>query len=175
MSNVPEIWKPVAVEPYGEVYEVSNLGQVRRTVYLISGKAGRLLRPSGRKDGSGYQTITLSHKGARFYGTVHSLVAIAFLGPRPENMQINHKDGNKRNNALTNLEYLSPSENKLHALDLGVDRGRGETHGMAKLTLEAVLAIRLLEGKMSKRAIGRAFGVCHGQVMNIQAGKSWKY
>ena len=50
---------------------------------------------------------------------VHSLVALAFIGPRPEGMEVNHKDCDKQNNALNNLEYVTHGENQRHAAQMG--------------------------------------------------------
>lgn len=62
-----------------------------------------------------YLMITLSNKGRNKMFTVHSLIALTFLGDRPQGMHINHKDGDKHNNNIENLEYVTRSENMIHA------------------------------------------------------------
>lgn len=62
-----------------------------------------------------YEQALLSINGVHSCRTVHSLVALTFIGPRPAKYQINHKDGNKHNNELSNLEYVTMSENMLHS------------------------------------------------------------
>ena len=57
---------------------------------------------------------------------MHSLVALVFIGPRPEGKQINHIDGVRPNNSANNLEYVTPSENNFHAYMLGLSEGQGE-------------------------------------------------
>ena len=80
----------------------------------IKSKAGRTSFGCVRKDGylRSYMKIELSHRGE----LVHRLVAASFLGlpPSPDHSQINHKDGNKSNNAVENLEYVTPAENMAH-------------------------------------------------------------
>jgi hypothetical protein len=121
MSTIAESeqWRPVVGL---EHYEVSSEGRVRsigRDVFNKgSGRrywqAGKVLKScdSGKaaKNGSMYQVVNLNRK-VRF---VHKLVAEAFLGPSNE-LDVNHKDGNKRNNQLCNLEYVSRSQNLMHA------------------------------------------------------------
>jgi hypothetical protein len=97
-------------------------------------RGGRYLKPSlsGR-----YPIVTLSKEGRIRYFTVHSLIALAFLGPRPEGGVVNHIDGNKLNNRPDNLEYCTPKENAEHAAYLGLTNNKGSTnpnykHGKSK-------------------------------------------
>ncbi len=100
-------------------YQVSSCGQVKsleREVRIRSGKtrpiAERILRPV--KAGSGYLAVHLRPAGGpdfkRFY--IHRLVATAFFGQGPEGYEVNHKDENKENNAVSNLEWV-PKETNL--------------------------------------------------------------
>lgn len=93
-----EIWKPVV--GYEGLYEVSNFGQVR----TISGKLMKCYY--NRK---GYKRICLSKSGKRKNFLIHRLVMAAFKGA--SDMQIDHIDGDKDNNTLSNLEYVSNIEN----------------------------------------------------------------
>ena len=73
---------------------------------------------------NGYLNVKLSKQGERTYISVHRLVALSFI-PNPEKKpQVNHKDGNKSNNSIGNLEYLSPSDNQRHAIATGLKRAR---------------------------------------------------
>lgn len=112
-----EIWKPI--EGYLG-YDVSNIGRIR--TYYAKGRRGGLTeqpqsirRPSLNKEG--YLIISLkknrSANGVRC--NVHSLVASAFLGPKPSGLYACHNDGNKRNNVATNLRYDTNSSNQLDA------------------------------------------------------------
>lgn len=97
-----EQWKTIDEMPN---YEVSNLGSVRRI------KTGNLL---SQQNSNGYRTVTLWNCGKEKRLYVHRLVAIAFLDRCESKTEINHKDGNRANNCLDNLEWVTPSENILH-------------------------------------------------------------
>lgn len=100
-------------------YDVSDCGEIRSWYY---GKK-RLDKPVIRKlkiDKYGYPTVCLKSQGIAKTYTVHRLVAIAFI-PNPNNLtQINHKDGNKLNNTIDNLEWCSPKANIIHAYKSGL-------------------------------------------------------
>jgi hypothetical protein len=106
-----EVWKKIV--GYEHLYKVSNTGKV------ISFQP-RWKKPREIKlctDGGGYQILTLVKDKNKSTRTVHRLVAEAFLGHSTKD--INHKDGNKKNNNLPNLEYCSKSENSKHAIKNG--------------------------------------------------------
>jgi hypothetical protein len=94
-----------------ELYTITDKGEI------YSGKLGIKLKP--RKNTNGYLIVTLDKKQL----SVHRLVALHFI-PNPYNYpEINHKDGNKENNDITNLEWVSSEENKQHALKTGLRKG----------------------------------------------------
>lgn len=104
-----EQWRPI--KGYEDKYDVSDLGQVRS---WTSVKQGGLLKP--REQNSGYLQVNLKDgKGHGLNKTVHSLVAVAFLGPRPDGLEVRHLDGNGHNNKLSNLCYGTRSDNRLDA------------------------------------------------------------
>lgn len=104
---------------------------------------------------------------------INRIVAIRFL-PNPLNLpQVNHKDGNKENNALLNLEWSSGSDNEKHAHRTGLKSGRGSANSNAKLTASEVQAIRA-----SGRAIlelAEEYGVGRSTIANILRGKTWTH
>lgn len=106
MKNLlPPIWKPI--EDYERYYEISPVGVVR------SLRKDILLKTEVMK--SGYVRVCLCKDGYQKNFLLHRLVAKAFI-PNVENYRcINHKDGNKRNNMVENLEWCSHSMNILHA------------------------------------------------------------
>lgn len=101
-------YKPVV--GYLNLYEVGKDGTVRNV------RTRRMLKPAVHS--AGYRFVNLSNGKARCRD-VHRIVAESFIGPRPEGMQINHKDGNKLNNAADNLEYVTPKQNMKHARSMG--------------------------------------------------------
>lgn len=101
-----EVYKTIPTNPN---YEVSNLGNVRNTKGCVL-KTYRI--------NSGYECLKLTTDSKRTSHLVHRLVMLAFKGE--SDLEVNHIDGNKQNNALDNLEYVTSSENKLHALSTGI-------------------------------------------------------
>lgn len=122
-----EIWKDV--EGYEGLYQVSNLGNVRsldRYTYRAyrGGKCGyhfypgKTLKLTTEKDG--YKTTTLYINGKGKIHKVHRLVASVFID-NPESKEfVNHKDGNKANNRVDNLEWVTAKENCVHAIENGL-------------------------------------------------------
>jgi DNA-binding NarL/FixJ family response regulator len=107
-----EIWLPIP--NYEGLYEISNLGRVRR----LRGKDGTILKPF--IDTHGYLIVTLSKNSQKKLIRIHRLVALIFL-PNPENKaQVNHIDGNKFNNRIDNLEWSTKIENQRHAERMGL-------------------------------------------------------
>lgn len=80
----------------------------------------RVLKPW--RDGNGYAVVNICKDGKRFAVNVHRLVAEAFHGEQPGTMDVNHKDGDKANNAAGNLEWCTRKQNMLHALRTGLLR-----------------------------------------------------
>lgn len=100
--DTPEEWRPVAGFPD---YEVSSLGRV------ASVKRGERQILRGGKTDTGYRNVLLYRDGVRVGRRIHQLVAHAFLGPRPEGLQIRHLDGDQLNNEARNLLYGTQAEN----------------------------------------------------------------
>ena len=98
------------VPGYEGIYEVSTAGRVRRD---LGPDGGRILRDHENR--GGYRSVQLWRDGRPRMHLVHVLVARAFLNPLSVELEVNHRDGNKTNNALTNLEYVTRSENARHA------------------------------------------------------------
>ena len=100
-----EIWKEV--EGYEGLYQVSNLGRVK--------SKNKTLHPNTNT--YGYKHVTLSKDNVQKTVLVHRLVASAFIGNPSGKPQINHKDGNKNNNAESNLEWVTQESNNRHAIE----------------------------------------------------------
>jgi hypothetical protein len=123
----------------------------------------------------GYEQVTIvKQDGSRIYALVHRLVAQAFIDNPDNKPYVNHIDGNKTNNSIENLEWVTPSENMLHASHvLGV--GLGENSGNAVLTEDVVHGIcKLLEMGHKNIDIAKVFGIQHHNVAQIRAG-AWSH
>ena len=145
-----EIWKDV--KGYEGTYQVSNLGIVRSLDHFVPSRCydrvqkGRTLKL--HKSNKGYLRVSLSKKGFRCSTGAHRLVAIAFI-PNPKNkMQVNHINGIKDDNNLTNLEWCTNSENQIHAANNNLlNPNHGEKHHNSKLKNNEVVQARALNKK----------------------------
>lgn len=108
---MPEIWKDVF--GYEGLYKVSNCGSVK-SLYTNPPKDMKLT-----KSATGYYHVQLYKNKKPETVAVHTMVARAFLGA-PNGKEVNHIDGVKTNNNISNLEYVTKSENQLHAIKLGL-------------------------------------------------------
>lgn len=115
---MPEtVWSPVV--GWEGRYDVSNTGQVRSWWYSKRHlETPRLLK--SKIDRYGYPVVCLRHKKIRKYPPIHKLVAEAFLEKSSTALQVNHKDGNKQNNNVENLEWVTNKENMNHAFKTGL-------------------------------------------------------
>lgn len=144
-------------------YQVSVYGEVHSHY-----RGGRILKPA---QSHGYLRVSLARNGKHHNALVHRLVAEAFI-PNPKGLpEVNHKDFDKSNNAVTNLEWVTRAENQEHA-DCKVRRG--EAHHKAKLTKADVTAMKQMrrEGAIH-RVIGQAFGVSRETARDACNGRYW--
>ena len=163
-----EIWRDVV--GYEGYYEVSNFARVKS----LHKKKAKNITPE--TDIHGYLRVILCKNGTKKNRMVHVLVAQAFI-PNPENKkQVNHIDGNKRNNLVENLEWLTPSENIRHAFDMGL-RKTGCEHHMAKFTAEQVRDIRANcvpdDPERGFKAFARKYGVTHRIISDAYYKRSY--
>lgn len=115
-----EVWLPIPFEGYGDYYRISSHGR------LLSVRSGKILRQYPISQGR--LTRTISVNGKQKLLVIHSVVAAAFLGPRPEGMEVRHMDGNCQNNYATNLRYGTHAENMQDRLRHGTDPHASQTH-----------------------------------------------
>lgn len=149
-----EVWKEIPFAN-GE-YLVSNNGKVK------TAKTGRVLAPA--IDARGYERVCLFkvHRDRRY--KVHRLVAITFI-PNPDGKeQVNHKDGDKRNNNVENLEWMTNAENMHHSIENGLHDGLQRFRDSKK---KRVIATHIDSGEVivfdSVLSAKTAIGTCHIQ------------
>jgi hypothetical protein len=159
---------------YEGYYEVSTLGRVKslaRKVWNGSTffiKPERILKPSFHR--FGYPQVHLSKNGRAKNTPIHSLVMLAFKGPRPSEMECRHfPDQNPANNYVINLSCSTRKINQADKVVNGTQQGEGI--GFAKLTEEQVRAIYSATG--TQEAIAKRFGISHSQVSRIKSGENW--
>lgn len=146
---ITEKWLPIP--NYVGLYEVSNLGNVKRV-----GK-NRLLK---KQETCGYFAVGLCKEGRAKTIGVHRLVAWAFIGPQPDFTEVNHKNGVRSCNRPENLEYLTKSQNVKHSFEcLGRIPVFGERNAKAKATASEVQSAReLLDRGIPKKEVANQFG-----------------
>lgn len=170
MDNGKEIWRWVI--GYEGLYMVSSLGRVMSVPSAAI--YGHVLAQSEKPPGSGYMTVCLCKDNEKKYCRVHRLVAQAFISNTDRKPEVNHKNGNRSDNSVENLEWVTRSENELHAYrELGKKPNKpweGKPRLFArKLTDEQVRAIR--KDNRSSREIGLAYGVSKTTILSVKSGK----
>ena len=159
-----EAWEAIAEFPH---YEVSTLGRIRRVVYRRR-EYPKIMKPKTHKQG--YKEICLCDfeqiPSKRHTRLVHRLVAQTFLSNIHGLKEVNHKNGNKSDNGVRNLEWVTPQENVRHGLRHGL---------IKKLDEDMVRSIRemyRLSGKTQKD-IGKLFDVKPNTVSQVCSGARW--
>ena len=154
---MPRIYKKYTIEDY----EITENGEI------YNKHTGIKLKP--QKNGKGYLRVGI---GKKLY-FVHRLVAQKYI-PNPMNYkQVNHKDGNKENNSVTNLEWVSNSQNRKHAVQNGL-QVHGEKCPWAKLTQAQVDFIRT-HTELSSLELEKIFDVNASHIRAIRRKDTWKY
>ena len=175
-----EIWLPIP--GYEGFYEASCLGLIRsvsRFAQRSNGakfkKHGRILAPqwANRR----YASVSISVNGLIKTVPVHRLVARTFV-PNPLCLsEVNHIDGQRSNNAASNLEWVSRAQNNDHAIKTGLKPPvLGSRHGMAKLSEDQVIEIRKLRSSGVKGVdVARIFNITPQAVSEIHRKKYWTH
>jgi len=165
-----EIWKDID----GYNYQISSLGNIRSKGKYVPyiGRNGkpckRWAKPTVLKwsvGTSGYPTTHIyDDTPTRKTIMIHRLVAEYFLEPVEGKEFVNHIDGDKTNNVVTNLEWVTKSENTVHAIETGLLNHRGEKSNFNKLSekevIELIAARRYLKGKVTARQLSEKYGIC---------------
>lgn len=141
---------------------------------VVIGKKGKPLKPT---IGNGYHVLSIYFNGKHIQRKVHRLVVETYIGEIPEGYCVNHKDGDKLNNHLNNLEIVTFKENTQHAFRTGLAVGqKGSENAGSKLLLEQVLEIydMIKDGK-SNDEIGKQFNLHSRYISLMRHGKRWKH
>lgn len=144
-----------------EDYEITRDGKV------INKHSGHAL--IGQPNGKGYLRVSIGGK----LMFIHRLVAEKYIPNPEEKEQVNHKDGNKLNNNVDNLEWVTNQENRNHAIKNGLHFS-GEKCPWTKLSQKDVEEIRSLEGIKTIQQLAEMYEVSESNIRAIQQYKSWK-
>lgn len=163
-----EIWIPII--DFEDYYEVSNLGNVRNRL------TGKIL--VGDINSTGYRRVILYYNGQKKRYFVHKLVAIHFCDGYSEELIVNHIDGNKLNNESTNLEWVTRSENDIHAFNNNLRDivNRKRVAKIHKVTNEILDVYDSIEDAMLQNGItsNNISSVCKG-IRKTANGFKWRY
>lgn len=182
-----EVWKPVV--GYEGYYEVSNLGRVKTAAIFIrhdgnwseeGGYVKKIKIRNQQTNRYGYKTIKLCKLGNCKQARVHRLVAEAFIDTDNLNNQINHIDGDKTNNIVSNLEWVTAAENMRHAWETGLvnkDHTIGSKHHNALLDEQKVVEIRKLykAGGITQKEIAEMYSVKFGTIKDVLSNRTWNH
>ena len=159
-----EIWKDIP--GYEGMYQVSNQGRVK-SLKRKGRRNNKILRPIKHRDG--YLKVHLWLNGTAKTIKVHKLVMLAFTGKRSSELEINHIDGNKVNNHISNLEYCTHLENIHHAMKMGLRK--------TKLTESQVLEIRkqYKSGNVTHSQLAKRYNVNERTIGRIITREYWKH
>jgi hypothetical protein len=157
-----ETWQNII--GYETFYKISSLGTI------INLQTNKEIKK--RINADGYYVVSLNQRSF----LVHRLLAINFISNSENKAEVNHKDGNKLNNALSNLEWLTQKENLDHATVNGL-RARGERVNTAILNEKQVIEIRekYIPRKVSMMILAKEYGVSKATICHILTRKNWKH
>ena len=167
MVKFREIWLPINIEDVKPYYFISNYGRIYSNI------SNTFIIP--HKNHSGYLQASLMTNSGRIFRKVHRLVLLTFnYFNGCEELQVNHKDCNKLNNCLWNLEWVTPKENISHAILNNLRSSAGENNPKAILTEKEVKNIfnMVLKG-MSTSNIANELGCSTSEVRSIINGATW--
>jgi hypothetical protein len=176
-----EIWRDV--DGFKDWYQISNYGRVRSldrlTIHKDGGniyRKGKYLNP--KYDSNGYLNIILYKYNKAYRRLLHRLVTLAFLENPNELKEVNHKNCNKSDNKLENLEWCSRQQNVRHAVENNLcDCNNGEGNPLSKLKNDDILRMRELRDKehLSMQKLSRIFNTTESNISSILNRKTWKH
>lgn len=164
LINYEEIWKDVV--GYEGVYQVSNLGRLRSRF--------KIRKPVKRKDGYWHSKLRIN--GVEKMKLIHRLVAEAFLEATSDQTEVNHKDGNRANTRLENLEWVTRSENLKHSFKFLGKSNLGVKNPRNKILESDIKLIRTFRNnKASREFFSKMHNILPSSVRGIINRHTWKH
>jgi hypothetical protein len=179
MKKENEVWKDI--KDYEGLYQISSWGRVKslsRRMWVGRGwtiSKEKILR--AHNTGKGYLQTFFTKDYKKYYPLIHRLVAEVFI-QNPLNLpDINHKDGNKSNNYVNNLEWCTKKQNTQYGIKLGLIKITGDDNGNSKLKKDFVMEIikKHRTENYTQQQLADEYGVCRGHIGRIVNNKSWKH
>ncbi len=154
-------------------YESLYFATIDGKIFSYPKKTRKGIREIVPHKGSNYNLIDLCKDGKIKKYLIHRLIAETFI-PNPDNKpQVNHIDGNKRNNRVDNLEWCTASENQKHSISIGLRTCKGEKNSQSKINAEVALSI--FKDKRQYKEISKQYNVSIPTVSDIKRGYSWTH
>jgi hypothetical protein len=159
------------------IFKISNYGNVKSLERITKNgiNSKRLVKERILKNNiskTGYYVVDLKVNNKRKTFKVHRLIALHFIEKVENKDYVNHIDGDKLNNAISNLEWCTIKENNNHAINLGLVKNRGVNNSKSKLNSEDVIFIRNSNLKLKELAI--KFNMCESGISKIKLNKTYK-
>lgn len=176
-----EVWKDIpGFEGY---YQASNFGNLKTLARLVvqsptrtALRSEKILKQKVSHDGR--MLVSLCVDKVKSYFNVHRLIALCFIGNPPSDLhEINHIDGNPKNNFVENLEWVTKSYNIKHSWDIGLRNQDGENNPISKLDEKSVREIRdmIKYTDMKILHIAKIYNVSDSLIHQIKSNKIWKH
>lgn len=164
------LWKSISVAPQ---YEVSEFGEVRRRIAGKGSPVGKVIKQTKHVFGYPQVKLTINGKHKRF--ETHTVVALAFIGPKPfPKAEVSHKDGIASNIHYKNLIWESHKENESRKKGHGT-LPTGSRNGTAKLNEEKIIEIRKIPLSVSHTKVASQFDVAFQTISKIRNNKHWRH
>jgi NTP pyrophosphatase (non-canonical NTP hydrolase) len=182
-SSQEETWVPAfGAEGY---YEVSSLGRIRSVARDVRSKMsktgtrrtnGRILKTNSISN-AGYYSAKMSIEGKKVYWDLHRLVLQSFRPCSDNRNEVNHKNGNKLDNRIENLEWITRGDNVRHVYASGNKvTKKGSQVSISKLTESDIPVIRkLIANGATYKSVGDMYGVSYVAIIQIIKNKTWKH
>lgn len=151
-----------------DIYFITNKGR------LVNSKTNNVVK--SKICSHGYERVTLQVNHIKYDRYIHRLLAIAFIENPLDKPHVNHKDGNKSNNDLSNLEWVTEKENSIHATEI-LKVNIGENSSKSKITENQALLIKkeLFDGLSVAEIVRRYDFATRSIVQKIKYGKTWTH